>query len=711
MNKQEIIELFDLYSYNKLVDNESYLVFETTNSMYPGIEIVSLTNPRDQHVDSLKREYSEQGFAVRICDLDDVPNLENYLFDWFFQVKATNSKIKIRYKEYTDAVMKGYGLNLNSNRYTYKYINVPYKIETMDGESTHKGKEDSVIQEILNDLKQSGPSLIIVEAPAGFGKTSTSYELLRSFQDVTTGIRPFFMSLFKDRSATEFYYLLVSQINREFDVKLGDDIVRHFIKQGKIPLILDGFDELLSQDLDDGNNNVSRLKKGVTMLSTLSELLTDNTKIVLTTRKTAILSGQTFLDWYYNAIGNNGEFSVKRYQLEEPTLETWLPADRSKRLRGSVNILNPVLLGYLYYLDASEFERIISESSLVSSYIERLLDRENERQALLMTVDEQKKIYERLATIFAGYDILSDTRVNVKASIIETSMDILDKHKTISKDEDALANNLTNHALLDRKMNSNIGFLNEFVFGTMLGYSIIRGEEELSIYWVEMKDSTLEKIINSFSVEKYDVRSLLWKKLNDIFPNMDFNIKFVSDIKLLRKTMSQYSNSYFDGFIINNALLGQNESGFKNCYFVNFTFDCCEFDWDSFIDCDFINCVFSTCTFKNTNTSNNFYSCTYNGEDYYGDDCEDNNVCQDAISEQKLTDIDYQIQILGQYFQVDGKTRRMQMLSMILKDFEDRRRARKVISQLRNNNYIKFSGNQSHITTEGIDFYNEHKQC
>lgn len=710
MNKQEIIELFDLYSYNKLVDEESYLVFETTNSMYPGIEIVSLTDERDQQIERIKKEYSEQGYAVRVCDLANVKDLGNYLFDWFFQVKATNGKIKIRYKEYTDAVMKGYGLDSDAHSLKYEYINVPYKIETMDGESTRKGKEDNVIQEILDDLQQPGPSLIIVEAPAGFGKTSTSYELLRRFQDVTTGVRPFFMSLFKDRSATEFYYLLVSQINREFDVKLGDDIVRHFIKKGKIPLILDGFDELLSQDLDEGNKSVSNSKKGETMLSTLSELLIDNTKIVLTTRKTAILSGPTFWDWYYNAINRNGKFDVKRYQLEEPTLETWLSPDRSIRLKGAyINILNPVLLGYLHYLNDDEFDRIFNESSLVSSYIEKLLVRENDRQALSMTVDEQKIIYERLATIFAGYDILSDTRVNVKASILETSMDILNKHKSISRDEDALANNLTNHALLDRKMNSNIGFLNEFVFGTMLGYAIIRGESSLHDYWVEMKGSTLEKIISSVSAEKEELKEQLWKNLIEIFPKMDFNIKFLSDIKLLGETKSQYSDSYFDGFMINKAFFGRDGFGFKKCYFVNFTFNNCEFIWDSFIDCDFINCVFSSCNFIGSNALNNFYSCTCNGADYRGDYFEDDNVCEDTENDQELSDIDYQIQILKQYFQVDGKTRRMRMLSMILNDFDDRRRARKVIGQLQNNNYIKFSGNQSHITTEGIDFYNEHK--
>ena len=39
-------------------------------------------------------------------------------------------------------------------------------------------------------------------------------------------------------------------------------------------------------------------------------------------------------------------------------------------------------------------------------------------------------------------------------------------------DENTLTNALTNHALLDRKENGNIGFINDFIFINLLSISI-----------------------------------------------------------------------------------------------------------------------------------------------------------------------------------------------------------------------------------------------
>ena len=153
----------------------------------------------------------------------------------------------------------------------------------------------SIVSALRQELITDGAKLIIVEAPAGYGKTSTAMELLNSYSDVTSKVRPFYMELSLDRQAPTFYYLLISQINKTFNVLLGDTIVMHNIKEGRIPLIIDGFDELLNEDLDAGNSNFDR-NKGKTMLETIADLLEGNAKIVLTTRKTAILSGPEFYE-------------------------------------------------------------------------------------------------------------------------------------------------------------------------------------------------------------------------------------------------------------------------------------------------------------------------------------------------------------------------------------------------------------------------------
>lgn len=53
------------------------------------------------------------------------------------------------------------------------------------------------------------------------------------------------------------------------------------------------------------------------MLSTIGDLLTDEAKIILTSRKTAIFAGTEFIDWVDSY---NGNFDVIRFQLENLTL-------------------------------------------------------------------------------------------------------------------------------------------------------------------------------------------------------------------------------------------------------------------------------------------------------------------------------------------------------------------------------------------------------
>ena len=112
-------------------------------------------------------------------------------------------------------------------------------------------------------------------------------------------IRPIFMKLEKDRSANTFRYLLLTHIDRDFDIQLKNDIVIKNIKNGRIPIIIDGFDELLSKDLDEGKQDTA-FGEVETMLSTIADLPTNRAKVVLTSRKTAIFSGPSFAEWYNN---------------------------------------------------------------------------------------------------------------------------------------------------------------------------------------------------------------------------------------------------------------------------------------------------------------------------------------------------------------------------------------------------------------------------
>ena len=242
--------LFKEYGYSELNTNYNDCLAFLLDGMYPCVELVSSESGK-QHACQLKKEYKELDYAVKIFSNNSISELEKYLFNGFFKVKIANARITKMYDEYTTAVMKPYGKTGKE----YEYVNVAYSVEYDMKNVKHTA--EGLVDSIYDDLKGDDPKLIIVEAAAGYGKTSTTYEVLRKYAHIEKDIRPIFMKLEKDRTANTFRYLLLSHIDRDFDIQLKNDVVIKNIKNGRIPLFIDGFDELLSKDLDEGKQDSS----------------------------------------------------------------------------------------------------------------------------------------------------------------------------------------------------------------------------------------------------------------------------------------------------------------------------------------------------------------------------------------------------------------------------------------------------------------------
>ncbi|TOG85787.1 hypothetical protein CGI92_25485, partial [Vibrio parahaemolyticus] len=58
---------------------------------------------------------------------------------------------------------------------------------------------------------------------------------------------------------------------------------------------------------------------------TISELLINKAKVVLTTRRTAIFDGDEFHQWIEN---HENDFEVIRLRIQEPRVVDWLPPER-----------------------------------------------------------------------------------------------------------------------------------------------------------------------------------------------------------------------------------------------------------------------------------------------------------------------------------------------------------------------------------------------
>lgn len=696
MNVKEIKYLFDLYGYEIMEETSSFIVFAVKHSLYPGVDIVLLQPMKEDVLLKLQNNYSSQRFAVRVCNYNELDSIEEFLFDWFFQVKATNKSIGARYKEYSKAVLESYGLEKGNNK-PYAYIESPYTIENNIIETTY-GQKNDLINAICRDIESQGPTLIIVEAAAGFGKTSTALELLKRYELVEHGIRPFYMELAKDRQAATFRYLLLSQMHREFNVLLGDDIVNFNIRNGRIPLIVDGFDELLSEDLDMGNTQKAK-RRGETMLSTIADYLVDNAKIVLTTRKTAILSGQDFIDWYTKRLQNEN-VRVVRYSLEQPNVNDWLQPWQLRELPEELyNILNPVLLGYLHYLSDEDYRKECSSAEIIKSYINKLLTREITRQALTLSVEDQKLIFERLASAFAYDDILSDSRISIKENILLMSGDIISHHITVSKDSNSIVNTLVNHAVLDRKGNNNIGFINDFVLGVFLGLSLLNERsEDLKSFYKQMSPNFIDKVLLAMSLADENSRDLVWIQLNENCINNKGAIKLQADLMLQRRSMTNYKDEIFDGNSYYKVKIGSVDSTFENCHFANITFKDSEINLDFFKNCEFINCKFNNTIIDFTSPNSDFIQCSQNGTiiPMYTQICESD--------EEPVQEVDEKVKMLSLYTLVGFSDRKMQLISRIREEYEDKKLFKKIFSQLVKKGYILTNGDKSHISDSGWEY-------
>lgn len=696
--REKIWKLYERYGYRSLEVDDEYMIFILENVMYPAVDILIFNEESQKYLEK-KSQYSEQGYGVRVTVFHGLSFIEDYLFKGFFRVEVVAQQLEKNYERYAERQMKLY----SRDKSEYRYIPIPYTVE-----NNFKTIPEStpLVDSIFHNMQGDRPVLIIIEAAAGFGKTSTAYELIHQYSTKQPDARPFFMELAKDRTARTFHYLLLSQIEQQFDILLKNDVVLHNIRQGRIPLIIDGFDELLSADLDNGGV-VEDLKEFETMLSTITELLTDRSKVVLTTRKTAIFSGESFIDWYYDRIDSSFSFDIIRYQLGAPELHNWLDARRRKAFGErniGASIANPVLMGYLRYINDQEFDEIIQNPYLLADkFFNFMLKREIERQDLPFSVSDQFRILRRLAALFAGCNISSDSRTSVKDWLLELNRPLIDQ-KAVTKDAESIANALTNHALLDRKGNENIGFLNDFIFGTLFMHSVVNDDRDMLDFYRDTTYPYLEKAILAAEVADETDRSLFYDRLH-LYCKLNDALRFWAGMKLKGHSLGAYKGISFDaGALYNpveNCYIAQGfGNSFAECSFSNFDFRHCHFNFDQIDSCTFINCRFEDCTREGSTLHCEFYNCSERSQ-------ADQHFIENApetILEQEYNEDILRRDILLSFMKVNGHTRRMRMISKLRGDFADKDSKfnfKKTFNSLCADACIYCDGDKAFLTDEG----------
>lgn len=592
MNKtrtEQIKELYGLYGFNIYKTTNEYIIFQQNKGYFNNAEIVVLS--KSYNPDKLKTELGKIGFAVNVKMFSSIEKFHEDLFFGFFCINHAKDKENSNYHQFCKLQTDK---KITSGK--YEYIDCRY---TLNNEpSTIK-----LIEYVIEEIKKESASLIIIEAAAGFGKTCTSYEITHALSSEFDNKIPLLTELSKNRKASIFRYVLLSEIDANF-TGLKYELVEEEILNGNIPLIIDGFDELLSKSIEFQNDtNTDQFKESQTMLDTIAHFLIGDSKakIILTSRKSSIFTGELFDNWIMKRQLN---CDINRIQLATPNSAAWLDAEKYdyiKKMKPElVNISNPILLDIVRSMEVEELKKL-TINDIIEEYYDKLLTREIERQSLLMSKDEQMVIMRKLAVAFVELDITSEEYKCI-GEIFEMILDhhlddYISKYDEVSVLNEGLVptheefiSKLIHHAFLDRVSvtKNNIGFINYFIFGLLIGDALLNNELSVDVVSYRFIDIAA----SAYSLHSCSMRERLFKIIEPALDKVEDNNRIYIDSKLLFRPSKKYNTSVFSSIQFENQFEFLKEYNFINCSFYNCSFDNCRISLNSFKDCQFINCKF-----------------------------------------------------------------------------------------------------------------------
>lgn len=588
LSSDKLIKLYTRYGFEQGPSSDQCLVFFSQKGYFQNAEIVLLNDDvKPEEID--KSEYEQMGYSVRVRSFKDIAAVHDALFSGFFNTKISNNRLL---REYFSFCKQQQDKLLGSK---YEYV---------AGNFIENGlmQTQNVIQRIQSIFDTEEQQLIILEASAGYGKTCTSFEVIKFLVEKFPSKIPLMAELSKNRKASIFRYVLLSEIDQKFP-SLSSELVTYEIGEGRIFLIIDGFDELLSKSYLNLKDN-SQNKDAQTMLDTIAQLFSEGTKtkVLLTTRKSSIFVGEDFDDWVHSHLCN---CNVTRIQLMAPSLRDWIGTAKMQKLREHGieldNILNPVLLSLLRSAPLENFANEYSNNDqIIEQYIQLLLKREQTRQSLPLEVNEQLSIMSRLAAGMVQFDISSEDVGFIKAMLEEIVEDQFSKYLSryemmsdvseTKPSESEFLNKLCHHALLDRvsSQSNQIGFLNDFIFGLM----IVEALEHNYLLPSDVKGKYLDIAITALATASSERRNKLYNILSSTIaketPQRNLNVSII----LLKSIQGSYESECFDGVYFGEKNSIINSDIFKNSIFIDCVFNQCEINTDAFKACQFYNCSF-----------------------------------------------------------------------------------------------------------------------
>lgn len=707
-----IDNLFKSYNYKvEILSTPNIRAYTLQYGMYHAAEIISFEESTD--VNHIRKQFSDLGYATEHKVVKNITEVEEYLFEGFFIKTPLGHNLRSRYKNFVNKQIK----NLPEGS-TYKYIDSDFDFSLQNnlGEieevHTYENNEKSIIDKIDELFKHvKGALFVIIEAPAGFGKTCTANEILNKITLENSKRLPFFTELSRNREARVFKHILLNEIDNQFPNGIKQKVVLEQIYQGRIPLIIDGFDELITKD--------SNKEDVESMLSTIVDLLKNNAKIIITSRKTAILNSTEFIDTIFNSID---DFNIARFEIKDPTINNWLSDERLELINKHnfpiQQLSNPVLLSYIRNIPLDKLNNYISSnhSTLIDKYFTYLLTREQERQNLKLSNEEQFRIFRKLNRFMAELNFTAEEKETIKSFIKDYNQQLLlESTKKYKSDErpsiDDLTETLSNHVFLDRKSDGYIGFINDFIFGYLIAENLIL--EKFQEHYLDKFTSIIPldfsiKAINSFRIQTKENKEKLWEVYHNNNFNYDINFYFDLDYFLKQKLMRNYDSLFLSNVVIKKLIFNIE---ITNCNFSSVTFENCTFYIDKFHSTSFQSCKFLDCEFIKENEFIQY-------DDFALFASKDNNGFIENIKKiySKNDDIDVneideslsEILVLQQFLQVDLKRPKPRKFSIVkerLSQYSDKE-INNVIDNLIRKQYLHFKDDVGFITREAMNFLN-----
>ncbi len=612
----QVIEKYRTYGfeYKKMYSNRSYLTFTFRSGFFHNAEVVKVASNDndDEDIDKKLKDLNQLGISAKITEYSTLKDIEEGLFKGFFDVEQWRARISDEYKEYVKSVMLAYPDQVED--LSYDYINAPYTVVNSDTQPPAK-----IVDDIISRLSNDSAQLILIEAPAGFGKTCTSYELINNLISDESSPIPFFTEFSRDRQARIFSHVFVREVDRAFS-QVNSEIVEYELKNGRIVMVLDGFDELLSDTHQ--SESSEDYENAEPMLETISELLEGKSKIIITSRKSAMFDGATFSEWV-EKFGD--KFNFVRYRIERPDVGDWLGPERQQKIEhvglNLKEVSNPVLLSYLRFVGEEKFQELCdSPDELVNRYFNSMLEREQERQNLQLTPDEQSALLTMLAEDMCERNYTSESKDKLVeffksgrcSSILENARK---SYKASERPSiDSLSNTLSNHAFFDRSNQGEgrIEFVNEFVFGNFIAESILKCQDE----WMASDERFVEPAVLSYLPRNLREREKLWDSLAPMNEFLSASDRFNYELSMLGEISSAtYDQCSIMSLNVQQYRLFESVSvqaiSFSDCAFTDI-----EFVAKNMQDVTFINCKFYGCS---------IYGDLSNAESFVFLNCFDNN--------------------------------------------------------------------------------------